>query len=61
MLANEKIRKIFSWKMLAGVIIGGIAGFVYFHFWGCHGTCPITSSPVKTVIFGSIMGGLLAS
>jgi len=59
MIANEKIRKLFSWKILAGVIIGGVIGFVYFHFWGCHGTCPITSSPVKMVLLGSIMGGLL--
>lgn len=61
MSAKEKIRKLFSWKMLAGIVIGGIAGYAYYHFWGCTGTCPITSSPVKTVIFGSLMGGLLAS
>ena len=60
MKINGKIKQIFSWRLLVGVLIGAAAGYLYYYFWGCNGTCPITSSPVKTVIFGSVIGGLLA-
>lgn len=46
--------------ILLGIAVGAIAGFLYWHFVGCTtGTCPITSSPVNTSIWGAAMGGLL--
>ena len=45
---------------IAGIIVGGIAGFAYSHFVGCaSGTCPITSSPYISTIYGALMGYLL--
>ena len=45
---------------VAGIIVGGIAGFAYYHFVGCaSGTCPITSSPYISTIYGALMGYLL--
>jgi phosphate/sulfate permease len=45
---------------IAGIIVGGIAGFAYYHFVGCaSGTCPITSSPYISTIYGALMGYLL--
>ena len=45
---------------IAGIISGGIAGFAYYHFVGCaSGTCPITSSPYISTLYGALMGYLL--
>ena len=47
---------------LTGIVLGAIAGFAYYYFVGCaSGTCAITSSPIKSTVYGSIMGGLLFS
>lgn len=44
---------------LAGVIIGAIAGYLYYHFVGCaSGTCMITSKPLNSTLYGALMGGL---
>ena len=43
-----KMKEIIKKNLLKiiGVLIGGIGGFVYYHFIGCaSGTCPITSNP----------------
>ena len=46
---------------LPGIIIGAIAGYIYYYFWGCDGSCMITSSPVNSMLYGATMGGLLNS
>lgn len=47
---------------IAGIIIGAVAGFLYWNFVGCaSGTCAITSNPYNSTIYGSVMGGLLFS
>ncbi len=44
----------------AGVLIGAIAGYAYYHYVGCaSGTCAITSKPLNSTLYGSLMGGLL--
>jgi len=51
-----------NWYYLAGGIVGGIGGFLYWRYVGCSsGTCPITSSPIMSTIWGVVMGGLLFS
>lgn len=43
-----------------GVIVGAIAGYAYYHYVGCaSGTCVITSKPMNSTLYGSLMGGLL--
>lgn len=43
-----------------GIIIGAIAGYMYYHFVGCvSGNCAITSKPVNSTLYGSLLGGLL--
>jgi len=55
--------KIFLQKHLlkiAGIVTGAIGGYLYYHFVGCQsGTCPITSNPYISVIYGAVMGYLL--
>lgn len=48
--------------VIIGVLLGALAGFVYWYFVGCaSGTCMITSSPVNSSIYGAVMGGLFFS
>lgn len=43
-----------------GVIIGAIAGYFYYFYIGCaSGTCAITSKPLNSTLYGSLMGGLI--
>lgn len=45
---------------IIGIFVGGVAGYLYYHFVGCaSGTCPITSNPYITVAYGALMGYLL--
>lgn len=45
-----------------GIAIGAIGGFLYWKYVGCiSGTCAITSDPINSLLYGSVMGGLLFS
>ena len=47
---------------IIGGLIGGIGGYLYWYNIGCStGTCPITSSPVMSTIWGALLGALLLS
>ncbi len=47
---------------IVGVAIGAVAGWCYWYFVGCaSGTCPITSKPVNSSLYGALMGYLLFS
>ena len=49
-------------RIILGILIGGASGFLYYYLIGCRsGTCPITSNPLSSILFGAIFGGLLAS
>ncbi len=42
-------------------VCGMTVGFLYYKFIGCYnGSCAITSSPIKTMIYVGIMGLLLS-
>jgi len=44
------------------MVMGAIAGFVYWKMIGCEsGTCMITSKWHNSTVYGAIMGGLLFS
>ncbi len=48
--------------VVAGIIIGAIAGYAYWYFIGCaSGKCAITSSAANSTAYGAVMGGLLFS
>lgn len=51
----------YKWT-LVGLLTGALGGYLYYHFIGCTtGTCPITSQPVNSTLYGAMMGGLLLS
>lgn len=50
------------WLPILGIIIGGLAGYAYYHFIGCNsGSCAITSKPVNSTAYGMVMGYFLFS
>ncbi len=51
-----------SLRLLIGAVVGGALGFAYYKFVGCStGTCPLTSNPFISTIYGMAVGALLAS
>ncbi|NCC47073.1 MAG: hypothetical protein EOM16_08575 [Bacteroidia bacterium] len=51
-----------EWLLIAGGITGAIAGYLYWFFIGCNsGSCPITSSPLNSTLYGIVLGALFFS
>ena len=49
-------------RVIIGILVGGGLGFGYYKFIGCStGTCPLTSNPVISTIYGAVLGVLLAT
>jgi hypothetical protein len=47
-------------KIIIGVIVGGILGYLLYRFVGCKtGTCIITSKPWSSILYGMLLGLLL--
>jgi len=45
---------------ISGIVAGAAGGFLYYYFIGCTtGTCPLTSNPWLTMIWGATVGYLL--
>ncbi|HIT32723.1 MAG TPA: hypothetical protein IAC25_07820 [Candidatus Enterenecus stercoripullorum] len=38
---------------------GGLAGLAWYQFFGCNGTCAISSSPVRSMLYLGVLGWLL--
>lgn len=50
------------WLIASGILFGSLLGFLYWKFVGCSsGSCPITSKPLNSSVYGAVMGGLLFS
>lgn len=44
---------------ILGGVLGGLAGYAYYFFVGCaNGTCPISSNPFMSTLWGLLIGGL---
>ncbi|MFP4368423.1 MAG: DUF6132 family protein [Bacteroidota bacterium] len=55
----ELIKK--NWKIIAGALIGGAAGYAYYYFIGCNsGSCPITSNWHISTAYGVLLGVIAA-
>jgi hypothetical protein len=49
------------WPAMLGGALGALAGWGYWAFVGCNsGSCPITSNPLISTIYGAFVGILLA-
>ena len=53
------------WLPVTGILLGALGGYLYWRgFWvggGACGTCPITSSPFASTVWGAAIGGLFVS
>jgi hypothetical protein len=48
-------------KIIVGIVIGAALGFGYYKLVGCtSGTCPITSNPWISTLYGAVMGAVIA-
>jgi len=44
-------------KPFLGIVIGGVAGFLYYHYVGCSsGSCAINGNPFMSTAYGSMLG-----
>ncbi len=42
-------------------VLGALGGFLYYKFVGCvTGTCPITSNPWSSSVYGAVLGILVS-
>jgi hypothetical protein len=58
-IAMKNIKELWKkriFRMTVGIVVGATIGYLYYNFWGCHGSCPITGSSLKMVGFGIIFG-----
>lgn len=45
---------------LIGIVLGALAGYLYWQQVGCAGgSCAITSRPLNSTLYGAVMGYLL--
>jgi hypothetical protein len=48
-------------RILIGAVLGAFVSLAYYKFSGCRsGTCPITSDPYASALFGIVLGAILA-
>lgn len=47
-------------RTILGILLGAIFGYLYYYYVGCaSGSCNITSKPLNSTLYGSVMCGLL--
>lgn len=48
-------------QYIIGGIVGAVLGYLYYRFVGCDsGSCPITSNPIASILYGGVLGLLIA-
>ncbi len=53
-----ELKQILKWnKKILPIVLGMSVGYAYYYFIGCvYGTCPITSNPWTSILYGGIVG-----
>jgi hypothetical protein len=48
-------------RSILGIVLGAIAGYIYYIKIGCvSGTCPLTSNPYMSILWGAVIGYFIA-
>lgn len=51
-----------NYLLIVGAALGALAGYLYWKYIGCiSGTCAITSKPLNSTLYFSVLGALLFS
>ena len=49
-----------SVRVVIGAVVGAVSGYAVYRFIGCSsGTCPITSNPWISTLYGAVAGVLM--
>jgi hypothetical protein len=57
---NKKLTDYISTGGVLGIVIGAVAGYLYYYYIGCRsGSCPINSNPYISTVYGMILGYLV--
>lgn len=60
--ANPKKQLLKYVPMGILTIVGAIGGYLYYRLVGCvTGTCPITSNPIISTLYGAVIGFLIGT
>jgi Na+-transporting NADH:ubiquinone oxidoreductase subunit NqrB len=60
MSLNDFTKRLFSLRVLIGLLAGAALGYAYFYFIGCKGgSCPMWASPWRSMLTGAAFGILL--
>lgn len=50
------------WMTISLAAAGALAGWLYWRYMGCStGACSITSDPLNSTLYGTLMGGLVGN
>ena len=53
-------KKNFKLHHIIGIVLGAVAGYIYYYKVGCKtGVCPLKSNPYTMVLYGVLLGYLL--
>jgi len=56
------VKEYIMLRIIIGTVIGAALGFAYYRFIGCaSGACPITSNPYFSIVYGAVMGFMIAT
>jgi len=57
---KDKILVIIPLVSIIGIVVGAIGGYIYYIKIGCaSGSCPLTSNPYISILWGAVMGYLI--
>jgi hypothetical protein len=56
---KDRILKFIPLPAMIGIVVGAIGGYIYYVEIGCAtGTCPLTSNPYGSIVYGALIGYL---
>ena len=56
----NKLRFRISSKLIYSMLAGAVLGYLFYAFYGCNGSCMISSSPLNSTLYGTVVGAILS-
>ncbi|SFU99528.1 hypothetical protein SAMN04487941_3969 [Pontibacter akesuensis] len=45
---------------MLSMLVGAILGYLFYAFYGCNGSCMISSSSLTSTLYGTVAGAILS-